>query len=79
LCSEEFVAVTANFSRDFGIVIYDTPSALEYADAHVVASRIGAAVIIARKNSSRFKDVAAMTHKLRAMDCNIVGSVFNQG
>jgi protein-tyrosine kinase len=79
LCSEEFVALTANFNRDFGIVIYDTPSALEYADAYVVASRIGAAVIVARKNSAKFKDVAAMTHKLRGMDCNIVGSVFNQG
>ena len=31
------------------------------------------------KNSAKFKDVSAMTHKLRAMDCNIVGSVFNQG
>src|SRR5271169_606672 len=74
LCSEEFLALTANFNRDFGIIIYDTPSASEYADAYVVASRIGAAVIVARKNQARFKDVAAMTHKLRAMECNIIGS-----
>ena len=79
LCSEEFLVLTTSFNRDFGVVIYDTPSALEYADAYVVASRIGAAVIVARKNKATFKDVATMTHKLRAMECNIIGTVLNKG
>jgi protein-tyrosine kinase len=79
LCSEEFLALTTAFNRDFGVVIYDTPSALEYADAYVVASRIGAAVIVARKNKATFKDVTTMTTKLRAMECNIIGSVLNKG
>jgi protein-tyrosine kinase len=79
LCSEEFLALTASFHRDYGVVVYDTPSARDYADAYVVASRIGAAVIVARKNQATFNDVAAMTNKLRAMQCNIVGSVFNRG
>jgi protein-tyrosine kinase len=79
LCSETFLALTANFSREFGLVIYDTPSALDYADAYVVASRIGAAVIVARKNRATFKDVAIMTKKLQDIDCNIIGSVLNKG
>jgi Mrp family chromosome partitioning ATPase len=79
LCSEEFIALTANFHRDFGVVIYDTPGAMDYADAYVVASRVGAAVIIARRNRATFKDVSTLTQKLRAMECNIVGSVLNRG
>ena len=77
LCSEEFLSLTANFNRDFGIVIYDTPSALDYADAYVVASRVDAVVIVARKNRTKFDDVAAVTNKLRSIQCNIVGSVLN--
>jgi len=79
LCSEKFLALTASFNREFAVVIYDTPSALDYADAYVVASCIGAAVIIARKNRATFKDVATMTKKLRDIDCNIIGSVLNKG
>ena len=59
-------------------MIYDTPSAMDYADAFVVASRVGAALIVARKNEATFDDVAKMSAKLRAMDCNIIGSVFNK-
>ena len=79
LCSEEFLVLTGHFSGDFGVVIYDTPSALDYADAYVVASRVGAALIVARKNEATFDDVSKMTTRLRGMDCNIIGSVFNNG
>lgn len=78
LCSEEFLALTANFNRDFGIVIYDTPSAMDFADAYVVAARVGAAVLVARKNRATYKDVSAITERLRSMQCNIVGSILNQ-
>ena len=79
LSSEEFLTLSGNFMRDFGVVIYDTPSALDYADAYVVASRVGAALLIARRNQAAFKDVAVMTAKLRRMECNVIGSVFNKG
>jgi chain length determinant protein tyrosine kinase EpsG len=79
LCSEEFLSMTINFNRDYGVVIYDTPSALEYADAYIVASRVGAAVLVARKNRATFKDVSSMTNKLRSFECNVVGSVLNSG
>jgi receptor protein-tyrosine kinase len=77
LCSEEFLTLTSNLSRDFGIVIYDTPSALDYADAHVVAARVGSAIIVARKHKTKFNDVSTVAHKLQAIQCNVVGSILN--
>jgi protein-tyrosine kinase len=79
LCSEEFVGLVAKFAGKFGIVIYDTPSAMDYADAHVVASRVGSAIIVARKNQTTFSDVSALAAKLRAIQCNIIGSTLNEG
>ena len=77
LCSEGFLSLTANFSRDFGVVIYDTPAAMDFADAYVVASRVGAAVIVARKNRAKFNDVSTIAEKLRSVQCDVVGSVLN--
>ena len=77
LCSEEFLTLSSNLGRDFGVVIYDTPGALEYADAHVVAARVGAAIVIARKHQTKLQDLAAATSKLRAIQCNVVGSILN--
>lgn len=77
LCSEEFLTLTSNLSRDFGIVIYDTPSAMDYADAHVVAARVGSAIIVARKHRTRFNDISTTANKLQAIQCNVVGSILN--
>ena len=50
LSSKEFLTLSQNAQRNYGVVIYDTPSALESADAYVVASRVGAAIIAARRH-----------------------------
>jgi protein-tyrosine kinase len=77
LCSEEFLTLTINLSKDFGIVIYDTPSAMDYADAHIVVARVGSAIIVARRHKTTFNDVATVTGKIRASQCNVVGSILN--
>ena len=77
LCSEGFLSLTTNFARDFGVVIYDTPAAMDFADAYVVASRVGAAVVVARKNKAKFNDISTIADKLRSIQCDIVGSVLN--
>jgi protein-tyrosine kinase len=77
LCSADFMALTDNLEKEFGVVIYDTAAAMDYADAHVVAARVGAAVIVARRHKTRFNDVAIVSQKLRAIQCKVIGSVFN--
>jgi protein-tyrosine kinase len=78
LASADFLALTDNLQSAFGIVIYDTPPAMEYADAHVVASRVGSAVIVARQHKTAFNDVSALAHKLKGINCKVLGSILNK-
>jgi capsular exopolysaccharide synthesis family protein len=73
----DFMALTAKFARDYGIVIYDSPSAMDYSDAYVIASRVGSAIIVGRQNHARFDDLKKVAGKLREHQCNIVGSISN--
>ena len=45
LSSGEFLALANNLEKSFGVVIYDTAPAMDFADASVVAARVGAAII----------------------------------
>jgi receptor protein-tyrosine kinase len=77
LASADFLALVNNLQRAFGIVIYDTSAGMDYADAHVVASRVGAAVVVARRHKTAFNDVSNLVQKLRGIDCKVLGSVLN--
>jgi protein-tyrosine kinase len=77
LCTGEFLALTDNLAKEFGVVIYDTAAAMDFADAHVVASRVGAAVIVARRHRTTFDDISTVAKKLRTIECKVIGSVFN--
>jgi receptor protein-tyrosine kinase len=50
LTSQEFLTLSQDTRGKFGVVIYDTPPPLESADAYVVASRAGAAILVARQH-----------------------------
>ena len=53
LSSKEFLTLSQNAQRNYGVVIYDTPPALESSDAYVVASRVGAAIVAARRHRTQ--------------------------
>jgi len=76
LISKEFLTLSQRWQRNYGVVIYDTPSALESADAYVVASRVGAAILVARRHRTRFKEFAKITHALENFQCEIAGTIF---
>jgi protein-tyrosine kinase len=59
-------------------VIYDTPSALESADAYVVASRVGAAIIAARRHRTKVRDVSKISRALEGFQCDIAGTVLSR-
>jgi capsular exopolysaccharide synthesis family protein len=73
----DFMALTTKFSRDYGIIIYDSPSAMDYSDAYVIASRVGSAIIVGRTNSARFDDLKKVSDKLREHQCTILGAIVN--
>jgi protein-tyrosine kinase len=75
LSSKEFLNLSQNAQRNYGVVIYDTPPALENADAYVVASRVGAAILIARRHRSKVKDIKTVSQALEGFQCEIAGAV----
>ncbi len=67
LSSKEFLNLSQNAQRTYGAVIYDTPPALESADAFVVASRVGSAILVARRHRCRVKDVKTVAQRSRGL------------
>jgi protein-tyrosine kinase len=75
LSSKEFMMLSQNAQRNYGVVIYDTPPALESADAYVVASRVGSAILVARRHRSKVKEIKAIAQALEGFQCEIAGTV----
>ena len=75
LSSKEFLNLSQNAQRNYGVVIYDTPAALENADAYVVASRVGSAILLGRRNRTRVADVKTVAETLESFQCEIAGTV----
>jgi Mrp family chromosome partitioning ATPase len=55
----------------------DTPASAEVADAQILASRAGAAVILARRNHTRCAQLSAAMLNLTQTNVNVIGSVIN--
>ncbi len=72
-----FNEVLHSLSRDFDVIIIDTPAASKYADAQTIAVRAGAALMVARKNRSSLRDLAQLTQSLQRSGAKLVGSVLN--
>jgi len=72
-----FTEVLATLSRDFDVVIIDTPAAADYADAQTIAARAGAALMVARKNQSALPAMSAITRSLQQSGVTLVGAVLN--
>jgi chain length determinant protein tyrosine kinase EpsG len=77
LCSGAFYDLIEEFQAQFGAVVYDTAPALEFADASIVSARIGNAILVARQHKSTFNDLSILSRKLRAIQCNVLGTIMN--
>jgi len=64
-------------SRQFDVIIIDTPSGGDYADAELIAARAGAALMVLRKNQSLVPQAAQMARRLQDSGVALVGSVLN--
>ena len=78
LSSKEFLNLSQNAQRNYGVVIYDTPAALENADAYVVASRVGSAILVARRHRSKMKEIKTVSQALEGFQCDIAGTVLER-
>ncbi len=72
-----FAALLQAAAQEFDVVIVDTPGGTDYADAEIIASRAGAAVLVTRKNKSRVPDAALLARRLQDSGVVLVGSILN--
>lgn len=73
----QFSSLLRSMSENFDVVIIDTPAASAYADAHTVAVRAGAALLVARHGLSSVPQMAKLTQGLRDYGVKVLGSVLN--
>lgn len=64
--------------KAYDVVIVDTPAAASGNDAYSIAHRARGALIVARKNKSRFDVVQRMTDHFRTADIQVLGAVLNE-
>lgn len=74
---QEFPKLLQSLGEDFSVIIIDTPAASRCADAHTVSVRTGAALMVARQNTSSVPQMAQFTKGLREFGVTLVGSVLN--
>ena len=74
---QSFSKLLLAFGENFDVIIVDTPPASACADAHTVAVRTGAALIVARQGQSSMARLAQFTQSLREFGVTLVGSVLN--
>ena len=73
----DFSKLLQSLGENFDVIIIDTPPASECSDAHTVAVRTGAALMVACKNTSSIPQMAKLTNSIREFGVTLVGSVLN--
>lgn len=73
-----FDLVLQRFSEQYDIIIMDTPAACEVADAQIVAARADVAVVLARLNHTRSKQLTDTMRNLTQSGVNVIGSVITE-
>jgi chain length determinant protein tyrosine kinase EpsG len=72
-----FDVLLQEMSRDFDVIVLDTPPAKFDADALNVAFRAGSAVMLARKDHTRLADTTGLVRELSDSGVRVVGTVLN--
>jgi protein-tyrosine kinase len=72
-----FAELLQTLTREFDIVIIDTPAAGEYGEAQIIAARASAALIVARKDRTSMPDTIELAGSLQQTGTTPVGCVLN--
>jgi receptor protein-tyrosine kinase len=72
-----FSGLLRTVSQQYDVIIIDTPAASECADAEIIASRAGAALLVARRNKTLVPLTTQLGRRLQDSGVALVGSVLN--
>jgi receptor protein-tyrosine kinase len=64
-------------SDTFDVILIDTPGGNDYSDGEIIAARAGAALMVARRNTSLLARTRALGRRLQEGGVALVGSVLN--
>jgi protein-tyrosine kinase len=73
-----FDVVLEQFAEQFDVIVIDTPALAETADAQILASRAGTALMVARRNHTRHKYLVSAMQNLSEAGVNVIGSVVQE-
>ena len=73
-----FSQLLGQLSKDFDVILIDTPAGAEYADAQTITVRASGALMVARKNVSRASRLRRLADELITASATVVGSVMNE-
>ena len=73
-----FEVILDRFAEQYDVIIIDTPAATEAADAQILASRAGAAVMLARRNHTQHAKLTATIQRFTETGVNVIGSIINE-
>lgn len=74
-----FTDLLEGLSKNFDTIIIDTPATCNFADAHTVAARAGAALLVARKNLTSASELQQLSRSLQQSGIEMVGCALNEG
>ena len=77
LSQPAFTALLRDWRSEFDVILIDTPPAMRFADAQLIAYRAGSAIVLARRNHSRLIDAQHVIRDLGAMGTRIFGSMLS--
>ena len=73
-----FGLMMRELTAKFDHVVIDTPAAVHGADASVIAARAGAALLVARKDKSRFATLQELVASFAGTPAQLAGVVYNE-
>lgn len=78
LGSDPFKGLIERALRDYEFTIIDTPPASQSTDARRISMLIGYSVIVAKRNSTFFNELASLANELQEDGATVIGTVLNE-
>jgi protein-tyrosine kinase len=73
-----FDVILNAFAERYGVIIIDTPAATEASDAQILAARAGSALMLARRNHTRYAELTATMQRFTQTGVKVIGSIINE-
>ena len=73
-----FTEMLGRLALEYDVVLIDTPPAIEYADAQTIAARAGAAILVARRNTTSISQMRQVAAQVQQAGAVLLGSVLNE-